>query len=28
MEQDLKAMQISTTNEVEGGRVLYPIGRV
>ncbi len=21
-------MQISTTNEVEGGRVLYPIGRV
>ena len=28
MEPDLKSMQISTTNEVEGGRVLYPIGRV
>ena len=27
-EQELTSMQISTTNEVEGGRVLYPIGRV
>ena len=28
MKQELTPMQISTTNEVEGGRVLYPIGRV